>query len=88
MGDQLSEEPFSYSVSKNGSVFIKFRGQAREEPFCPRRGHVVTTLGKGKAAKFLAEMETIGGTEAQLMMAKLTGNFKRGNERLVSKSSG
>ncbi len=33
------------------------------------------------AAAFLARMDGLGTADAQLLIAKLTGNFKRGNVR-------
>ena len=37
---------------------------------------------KGKQAqKFLSKIDGLDGKEAQLVMAKITGNFKHGNER-------
>lgn len=42
---------------------------------------VVMTLSHQKAQDFLERVEDASEEEAQLIMAKLTGNFKRGNER-------
>jgi hypothetical protein len=50
-------------------------------------GKLVGTLNGEKAAQFLAQVEDAGDTEAQLIMAKITGNFKRGNEKLSAKRS-
>ena len=41
---------------------------------------VVTLAGK-QATKFLRQIDGLDGAEAQLVMARFTGNFKRGNER-------
>jgi hypothetical protein len=39
---------------------------------------------KGKQAeKFIRQISGLEGKDAQLVMAKITGNFKRGNERLA-----
>lgn len=38
-------------------------------------------LKNGNAQKFLADIEGADEFEKQLAMAKITGNFKRGNER-------
>nr|WP_086347707.1 hypothetical protein [Enterococcus sp. 9E7_DIV0242]OTP18758.1 hypothetical protein A5888_000572 [Enterococcus sp. 9E7_DIV0242] len=41
---------------------------------------------KGKKAQKLVEKLLVGTNEEnQLLLAKVTGNFKRGNERLVNK---
>ncbi|MBA2597330.1 MAG: hypothetical protein H0T18_05025, partial [Chloroflexia bacterium] len=41
----------------------------------------VTTLAGKDAVRFLARVDGAGAEQAQLAMAKATGNFKRGNER-------
>lgn len=66
---------FDYRANKEGKVFITWQGKQ------------VMILKGASAQKFLAQIEALEETEAQLLMAKLTGNFKRGNERLA-KSSG
>ena len=64
---------FAYEVHKDGKVFLFYRDK------------LVRTLNGSAAEKFLAEVEEAGETEAQLIMAKITGNFKRGNEKLSAK---
>lgn len=67
--NRLDEEPFSYSVSKDNKVFIYWHGKQ-------------VTILKGKESdKFLARIENADKKEAQLIMAKVTGNFKHGNEK-------
>jgi len=44
--------------------------------------HVKTLSGKA-AQKFIAEIDGLDGQATQLLLAKATGNFKRGNERKV-----
>jgi hypothetical protein len=68
--NRLGDEPFAFRVSKNGSVFVSWQGRT------------VTTLNGKDAERFLAQIDGLDGQEAQLVMAKVTGNFKRGNERL------
>ena len=41
----------------------------------------MTTLSGGKAEAFISEIAGAQGKDAQLIMAKITGNFKRGNEK-------
>jgi hypothetical protein len=64
-----NDAPFDYSFTKDGKLFIKYEGK------------IVKTL-KGKPAeklnKELADSDQMG---AQLILAKQTGNFKKGNER-------
>jgi hypothetical protein len=57
---------FRYEVRKNGDVVILHRGT------------VAATLRGGRATSFL---DDIAGTDGQELMARLTGNYKRGNER-------
>lgn len=60
---------FTCRVSKDGVVRIL------------RHGKEVTVL-RGKAAlQFLAKAEGAPAPEVQLLCAKVTGNYKRGNER-------
>ena len=66
----LDEEVFVYRITKDKKVFISYHGKQ------------VTTLNGSKAEKFIADIADAGGKEAQLIMAKVTGNFKRGNEKL------
>lgn len=49
-----------------------------EEVVIFHHGRRATTLRGRRASDFLAEIE---GGDAQLLMARLTGNYKRGNER-------
>jgi hypothetical protein len=74
--DPLADQPFSYRISKDDKVFIDYHGK-----------HVFTLSGN-KAQKFIAELDDMGETEIQLTLAKVTGNFKHGNEKLSAKSRG
>lgn len=69
----LDEEIFSYRTSKDGKVFISWQGRQ------------VTTLSGKKAEDFTRRIERAEGKQAQLIMAKATGNFKRGNEKSAKK---
>jgi hypothetical protein len=66
---KLDEEPFSYKVSKDKKVFIYWHGK------------MVMTLKEKDSNKFLERIENVEHKEAQLIMAKVTGNFKHGNEK-------
>jgi hypothetical protein len=68
----FEEEVFSYRVGKDNKVFIEWYGK-----------QVMILKGK-QAQKFINRVEGLDGREAQLVMAKITGNFKRGNERQPS----
>jgi hypothetical protein len=60
---------FDFRTSKNGQVFIS------------REGREVTTLRGAAAARFLDRVREADDDAAQLEMARVTGNYKRGNER-------
>ena len=65
----LANEVFTCHVSKDNKVFIYWCGKQ-------------VTILKGKEAQtFISRIEHLSDEEAQLVMAKATGNFKRGNER-------
>ena len=67
----LDEEIFTYRISKDSKVFISYEGKQ------------VTILSGKKAEKFIFEIDGAIGKDAQLIMAKVTGNFKRGNEKIA-----
>ncbi|MCK1996629.1 hypothetical protein MPH47_05125 [Psychrobacillus psychrodurans] len=68
--NRLEENPFSYKISKDNTVFIEFHGKR------------VKILKGKEVEKFLKRIELAGNDkEVQLILAKITGNFKRGNER-------
>lgn len=68
--NRLDESPFSYRISKDNTIFLDYENRQ-------------VKILKGKEAnKFLERMEAADDDKAkQLIMAKITGNFKRGNER-------
>jgi hypothetical protein len=70
LDDLLSDEPFSYRATKNGLVQISYKGK------------LVTTLGERDSSRFLAKVSSGDSSSAQLAMAKATGHFKHGSERV------
>ncbi|MGS2778797.1 hypothetical protein ACVBAX_15650 [Robertmurraya sp. GLU-23] len=78
MGDidkrnRLDEAPFSYKITKNNTVLIDYYGKQ-------------VKLLKGKDAEKILEKIKMAENEkaVQLILAKITGNFKRGNERMMN----
>lgn len=74
MGDadargRLVDDPFSWRTTKSGELMVS------------RGGRVVQTLGGAAAAKLLKALEAVDGVQEQLVLAKSTGNYRRGNER-------
>lgn len=75
---KLNDEVFTCAVTKDKKVFIFWKGKR------------VTTLSGRKAEGFIAAMQGAEGKKAQLIMARATKNFKRGNEKtgkLAAKNS-
>ena len=66
---KLTEQPFTYQTTKNGKVFIHWQGKP-----------VATSRGKA-VEKFLKNMADADSAQAQLLMARVTGHFKHGNEK-------
>ena len=65
----LGGRPFSYRETKDGRVMIEWKGRR------------AATLTGGRARRFLAAVDGADEERSQLEMARVTGNFKRGNER-------
>lgn len=65
----LDNKVFSYRTTKEGRVFIYWQ-----------KKQVKILKGK-EAQRILGLLKGANDREAQLVMAKITGNFKRGNER-------
>lgn len=68
------EQPFSYKLLKDDKVQIYYRGKA------------VKCLSGKDYLKLLRVIREDDPYQIQLVMAKATGNFKRGNERLYKRS--
>ncbi len=66
-------EVFSYNISKDNKVFISWYGK-----------EIMTLKGKD-SDKFISRIEGKNEEEKQLIMAKITKNFKRGNEKIFKK---
>jgi hypothetical protein len=66
--DPLADEPFSYLTRADGTIVIRYRGAP-------------VSLLRGKSAdRFSTRMDGADSAGAQQLMARATGNFKRGNE--------
>ena len=70
---RLVSDPFEFRVAKDGAVLVS------------RGGRVGTTVGGSAAARLVAGLERAeaAGDElaAQHLLARVTGNYRRGNER-------
>ncbi len=69
-----SEGPrgFTHRTRRNGDVEILHHGR------------LASTLRGADAADFIAEVAAGRDADAQQLMARVTGNYRRGNERLAS----
>ena len=66
--DVLDQQIFSYKVTKDRKVFIYWNNRQ-------------VKILKGKQAnKLISKINRANDRETQLLLAKVTGNFKRGNE--------
>jgi hypothetical protein len=66
---KLDEYMFDYQITKDHRVLLFWYGK-----------HIKTLAGK-EAHSFINKIDQLDEAEAQLLLAKVTGNFKRGNER-------
>jgi hypothetical protein len=64
----LKPEGFEFTPRRDGTVVVTHHGRT------------ATVLRGDRAAEFLAEIET---GDPQEIMARWTGNYKRGNEQLA-----
>lgn len=69
--DPLAERPFSFRETKGGLVQIHHGGR------------LAITLRGGAAFKFLDRVRGLADVEAQRLMARATGQFRFGNEKLA-----
>ena len=66
---RLQEKPFTFQETKDGKVFIRWHGKQ------------VMILKDKAASKFFENISNMKPEEMQLLMARITGHFKHGNER-------
>jgi len=71
--NRLNEEPFEYQVFKDNKVQIYWNSKP------------VMMLKGSAALDLLKKLERAEGKTVQLVLAKITGNFKRGNEKTAKK---
>lgn len=70
--NKLTEEPFSYKITKKGMVIVYYDNKQ------------IVMIKDKEAERLIAKINSAkdNATEVQLLLAKITGNFKRGNEKL------
>ena len=69
---RLREEPFAYQIMKSGTVAINYRGKQ------------IKIVKGTEAERLIARIKAVEDNiiEVQLLLAKITGNFKHGNEKI------
>ncbi|TPW72976.1 hypothetical protein [Schumannella sp. 10F1B-5-1] len=67
--DALAADPFSWQVTRAGVVRIL------------RGGREVVVVGGPRAERLRAQLDRASEQEAQQLLARATGNYRRGNER-------
>jgi hypothetical protein len=67
----MGKEQFSYWITKNGKVFVYWRGN---------HGNRGIVLKGTRAERPIRDLPGMNPDQQQLALARATGNFKRGNE--------
>ncbi|MDR4887987.1 hypothetical protein RGU12_10550 [Fredinandcohnia sp. QZ13] len=70
--NRLTEEPFTYQITKKGMVMIYFEGKQ------------IKMVNGRDAERLITKIKEVEDDKIkiQVLLAKITGNFKRGNEKL------
>jgi hypothetical protein len=66
---RLTADPFDYRVTRQGGVIV-FRG-----------GRAVMTVGGHDAVRLVASLQRADDSQVQHLLARASGNYRRGNER-------
>ena len=75
----------SESTAEPSDLGFRHRRRKNGDVELLHQGRVAATLRGREAEEFLAEAADPLSDDAQQLMARLTGNYKRGNERLASR---
>ena len=67
--NKLRESPFQYHLAKSKRILIHWENK------------LIKTLSEKESAKFIARIGCKSDYEVQLELARITGNFKHGNEK-------
>lgn len=70
----MGHEKFDYRVHKHGLVRIFWEGRC------------IMTVGGERGQTLAKELSEAGDEEVQYLLQRVTGNFKRGNERQKKKT--
>ena len=67
-----------------GDLGFTFRARRSGDVEVLHHGRLAATLRGADAARFLARVEAGTPADAQQWMARVTGNYRRGNERVAA----
>lgn len=67
--DKLKQKPFNYIVTKANKIIIYYENRQ------------IMTLNEKNSVRLQKRINGKSGFDVQLELAKITGNFKHGNER-------
>ena len=67
--ERLIADPFDYRVTKQGALIVS------------RGGRPVMTVGGHVAARLVATLQRADDSQVQHLLARASGNYRRGNER-------
>ncbi len=67
--NKLRENLFQFYITKSQKILIHYENR------------LIKTLSEKESQKFISRMDGKNDFEVQLELAKLTGNFKHGNEK-------
>jgi hypothetical protein len=71
------------TIMSDNDLGFRFRRSKSGDARISHNGKSATTLRGDRAARFLEDMSALGFDDQQQEMARLTGNYRRGNERLA-----
>jgi uncharacterized protein YyaL (SSP411 family) len=66
---KLAEQPFTFRPTKDGKVLVSWGGR------------VIKTVAGAAAARLIGQLASADDAAKQLLLAKITGQFKHGTER-------
>lgn len=72
----LEREPFSYQITKDNKVRLFYKDKE------------VKIISNSTAMSFIEKIRDLPVSEQQLVMAKVTGNFKHDNEKMSKEHNG
>jgi hypothetical protein len=79
----MSTEANDSDSSKAGDLGFTWRRRKNGEVAVLHRGRLASILRGADASDFVARVESGGFLDSQQLMARITGNYKHGSERVA-----